>query len=124
MSDTKATSAPELEREARFQQYEREEAIARATDCGIAKCDGHLHSADTPQGEWWHRVGHHWFDGKTVEIELVQRPNEPPQGFIWLERTAEMSSAELRAMADVFESYPGWLRVHADRLDSLRDVTK
>lgn len=91
---------------------------ARAIDCGIPGCDHDLHD-DTPMDEQIHRVSHVLFDDGEVELELNFYKGTF-YGDMWLEGIgSEMTPAELRAKADLYESLPSVLREQANRLEAL-----
>ena len=113
-------------RAAALVEFNRATEEARATMCRFENCDRDMHEANAPQSEWHHRVGRDTFDGEAVQIEATADSSGVYTADLWLDGTGDgMSAADLRAEADLYETYPAMLRKFADRLDALnRTVTR
>jgi hypothetical protein len=96
---------------------ERADAEAMATDCGFPDCEGIGHDAGVQPAEWAHRLGHSSFD-KYIDVEFHKFCDESPIAVLDMHADGEMTAAELRVEADLYEAYPAWLRARADELDA------
>jgi hypothetical protein len=113
MTNTTENSTPDLEAAASL----RADDAAMATDCGFPDCEGIGHDACTAPEKWGHRLGHSSFDA--VNVEFHRFGSNFPIAVVDMHVDAEMTAAELRADADLYEAYPAWLRARADELDTL-----
>lgn len=103
-------------------EYDKATALAEATPCAVNGCQGEGHEANAPATEWMHCLPDQRFDGNSVRVGMWTSDN----GLSWssdvsLEGSGQMTSAELRAEALLYESYPAFLRAAADKLDSLNN---
>jgi hypothetical protein len=114
MSNSTENNAPAFDVEAHL----RADDEAMATDCGFTDCEGTGHDAVVPPEKWAHRLGHSEFDTAT-DIEFYQYGSKSPIAVLAMQADGEMTAAELRADADLYEAYPAWLRARADELDAL-----
>lgn len=53
-----------------------------------------------------------------VELLTVDWPDGRHAATLVLERDADVSAGELRALAEAFEAFPAWLRARADEQDA------
>jgi len=105
-------------------EYHRLQAEAANTPCGFENCDGTGHEIHAPAAEWFHRVVNETFDGRVVELDITATPAGVYQADLLLEGTgSDMSAADLRKEADLYDSYPALLRRMADRMDELNKVS-
>jgi hypothetical protein len=109
-----ANSTPQFDHDA----YRRAVRAAEATECGISGCDGDGHDDGDPS-DWSHRMGHSEFDG-AVDVEFRKFPGDRTVAVHAMQADGEVTAAELRADADLYEAYPAWLRARADELDAFR----
>ena len=98
--------------------FEDLDAIARATPCKYADCDGGSHEAVTPPEEWWHEAVTASFDDGIVTASICDMRGHF-EGYIDFEGNGTMTAAEFRTAAIEYEAFPAWLRSMADRLDAL-----
>jgi hypothetical protein len=110
--------------DAALASFDRETAAARNTSCDFANCDGSGHEANVASSQWFHRVASEKFDGRVVEIDITATPQGVHVAGLWIDGTgSDMSAADLRREADLYDSYPTLLRRMADRLDELNKVS-
>jgi hypothetical protein len=116
MTDSIDTNTPsgDFDGKAFLQAEER----AAAIDCGFSDCEGNGHESLLPPSEWAHRLGHSSFD-PYVDVEFHKFRAESAIAVLAMHADGEMTAAELRADADLYEAYPAWLRARADELDAL-----
>jgi hypothetical protein len=114
MSNSTENNTPDLEAAASL----RADDAAMATDCGFPDCEHIGHDAFAVPAEWAHRLGHSAFDA--VNVEFHKFGNKSPIALVEMNMDAEMTAAEMRADADLYEAYPAWLRARADELDALK----
>jgi hypothetical protein len=93
-------------------------AITEATPCAVDGCDGSGHDSESPV-EWAHSLPDTEFDGRVVKFGIWTDDGKTFNGDLDLLRTGTITAAGLREEADLWESYPAFLRAAADRLDAL-----
>lgn len=114
---TKSTENSTTEPEFDAVAYLRADDAVMAVDCGFPDCEGLGHEVFAQPAEWAHRLGHSSFD--LVDVEFHRFGREAPIALLDMHADGEMTAAELRADADLYEAYPAWLRARADELDAL-----
>jgi hypothetical protein len=112
-STENSTTEPEFDAEA----FRRADAAARATNCGIPGCEGTGHDVGDP-AEWSHDLSRSSFDTAT-SVRVIKYGSESPVAYLQLAGADEMTAAELRVEADLYEAYPAFLRARADELEAL-----
>jgi hypothetical protein len=115
MSNSTETHAPKADFDAAA--HLRADAAVMAVDCGFPDCKGLGHEMFAQPEEWAHRLGHSSFE--LVNVEFHKFGREAPIALLDMHADGEMTAAELRADADLYEAYPAWLRARADELDAL-----
>ena len=98
--------------------FDIDRAEAQNTPCGVTGCNGSDHESRIPQAEWIHEVVDENFDGNTIFASLSITKGIAA-GYMDHAGSRDMTADEFRAAADLYESYPAWLRNMADRLDAL-----
>jgi hypothetical protein len=109
------THAPDPEFD--VEAFRRADAAARATKCEFPDCGGKGHDVGDP-AQWTHDLSCSNFDGAT-SVRFIKYGTEYPVASLELEGGEEMTAAELRVEADLYEAYPAFLRARADELDAL-----
>lgn len=102
-------------------EYDRLDHQAQATTCGVPDCDGTSHDFIAPMNEWTHRIAHETFDNESVEFDIYRNSDGQHTANISVESAGDVTAAELRDIADVYEGFPVLLRSQADRLDALNN---
>jgi hypothetical protein len=101
-------------------KWNADKAIAEATPCTVPGCDREMHDPDMDSGEWYHRAANTDFDGGAIKLELYCVDAGAYIGHLSLERTfSEVSPADLRAKADLYDGLPTLMRQYADQLEAL-----
>lgn len=105
-----------------MEERTKAEMLTAAVDCGNPGCTGTMHYVDTPESDWAHSLPTASFETVNVDLwrETANEWRADVDGII----EVTMSAQELRAMADLYTSFPGWLRHQADRLEALNKVTQ
>jgi hypothetical protein len=99
--------------------WDVESVFAELTECGVTGCDGTMHDPAQDQSEWAHRVADEYFDGSSVEVAIWVE-GSTVDASINLRANSTMSADDFRREADIYETYPAWLRSMADRIDALK----
>jgi hypothetical protein len=112
------------ETEALAAEYHRLKREARDTPCGFENCDGTGHEIHASTDEWFHRVVHEMFDGRVVELDITATPAGVYKADLLIEgEGSDLTAADLRKEADLYDSYPALLRRMADRMDELNKAS-
>lgn len=101
------------QRDALLAEIRTAEAIAQATPCGFEGCTGEGHDPEAESSEWRH---YREYEFGSVELSISISTAEAS---IYARTDETLTAAELRTMADQYESFPAWLRARADELDAL-----
>lgn len=102
--------------EARRTGYEAEEEIARNTRCAFDGCNGDTHEGRIDPAEWMHCVFRDKFDN--WEVQIVTEDGHYVAN-LYIDAEGDMTSQEMRVDADLYESFPAWLRMIAEKVDGL-----
>lgn len=100
-------------------EYDAAEALAQSTPCDFEGCTRLGHQGDVPSSDWRHDREHVFSDGP-ITVEIARSPAGVGSATLMTDRTDPlMTAADLRSMADAYESFPAWLRARANELEAI-----
>jgi hypothetical protein len=109
----------EISREEALRSFDAAMAVAKATPCPLQGCDGSLHEPFVDPSEWSHSLPDRKFDGGAVVVGIWTNDLETFTCEVLTRESSDMTATQLRAMADLYEGYPAFLRAAAVELDAL-----
>ena len=94
------------------------ELVAQAYPCGVDGCSGEAHDEGALPAEWHHDIISDHFNGDDIDFDATLHPDGSVHGHLYMDSHGDMTAADLRAEAEIYEGYPAWLRTPADRLEA------